>query len=70
MMAPLQYHKGLRLEEARKLMVTTGIDAATAAYKVGYASPSQFSREYRRLFGVPPARETQEGKRELHSNVE
>jgi AraC-like DNA-binding protein len=67
MMTPLQYHKGLRLEEARRLMVSTGIDASTASYKVGYASPSQFSREYRRLFGVPPAREANVRKTEIQS---
>lgn len=56
-MSPLQYQKRLRLNEARRLMLTEGCNAATAAFKVGYESPSQFSREYGRLFGVPPARE-------------
>ncbi len=53
-MSPLQYQKQLRLQEARRLILTEAIDAATAGRKVGYDSPSQFSREYRRQFGAPP----------------
>jgi transcriptional regulator GlxA family with amidase domain len=53
-MSPLQYQKHLRLHEARRLMFTDGIECATAGHRVGYESPSQFSREYRRLFGAPP----------------
>ncbi len=53
-MSPLQYQKRLRLQEARRLMLSEGRDAAEAAYDVGYESPSQFSREYRRTFGAPP----------------
>jgi AraC-like DNA-binding protein len=53
-MSPLQYQKRLRLHEARRLMLGEGLDAAEAAYRVGYESPSQFSREYRRMFGAPP----------------
>ncbi|MDY3554917.1 AraC family transcriptional regulator [Gemmata sp. JC717] len=53
-LSPLQYQKRLRLQEARRLMLGDGLDAAAAAYRVGYESPSQFSREYRRLFGAPP----------------
>ncbi len=53
-LSPLQYQKHLRLQEARRLMLSEAIDAATAGYRVGYQSPSQFSREYRRLFGAPP----------------
>jgi AraC-like DNA-binding protein len=53
-MSPLQYQKQLRLQEARRLMLAEAIDAATAGFRVGYDSPSQFSREYRRLFGTPP----------------
>lgn len=53
-MSPLQYQKQLRLQEARRLMLGEGLDAAEAAFRVGYESPSQFSREYRRLFGAPP----------------
>ena len=56
-LSPLQFQKQLRLHEARRLMLTHGIEAATAAHRVGYESPSQFSREYRRLFGAPPRRE-------------
>ncbi|HEY6943374.1 AraC family transcriptional regulator [Dokdonella sp.] len=54
---PLQYQKQLRLQEARRLMLVEGLEAAAAAHRVGYESPSQFSREYRRLFGAPPRRE-------------
>jgi AraC-like DNA-binding protein len=53
-MSPLQYQKHLRLHEARRLMFAGGIECATAGHRVGYESPSQFSREYRRLFGAPP----------------
>jgi AraC-like DNA-binding protein len=56
-LSPLQYQKQLRLQEARRLMLTEHLDAATAAFQVGYESPSQFSREYSRLFGVPPLRD-------------
>jgi AraC-like DNA-binding protein len=56
-MSPLQYQKWLRLNEARRLMLTERLDAATAAFQVGYESPSQFSREYRRVFGAPPLRD-------------
>ena len=53
-MSPLQFQKKLRLHEARRLMLTEGLEAATASYRVGYESPSHFSREYSRLFGAPP----------------
>jgi AraC-like DNA-binding protein len=56
-MSPLQYQKWLRLNEARRLMLTERLDAASAAFQVGYESPSQFSREYRRLFGDSPLRD-------------
>ncbi len=56
-LSPLQYQKHLRLQEARRLMISEALDAATAGYRVGYQSPSQFSREYRRLFGAPPRRD-------------
>jgi AraC-like DNA-binding protein len=55
--SPLQYQKHLRLHEARRLMLAESLDAATAAFQVGYESPSQFSREYNRLFGAPPLRD-------------
>ena len=56
-MSPLQYQKWLRLNEARRLMLNEDLDAASAAFEVGYESPSQFSREYNRLFGAPPKRD-------------
>ena len=55
-MSPLQYQKLLRLSEARRLMLTEMRDAASAAHEVGYESPSQFSREYSRFYGLPPLR--------------
>ncbi|MEZ4630477.1 MAG: AraC family transcriptional regulator N-terminal domain-containing protein [Deinococcales bacterium] len=57
LMSPLQYQKQLRLHEARRLMLEEGLAASTAALRVGYESPSQFNREYRRLFGQPPLRD-------------
>ncbi len=56
-LSPLQYQKQLRLQEARRMMLTEHIDAASAAFQVGYESPSQFSREYSRLYGAPPVRD-------------
>jgi AraC-like DNA-binding protein len=56
-MGPLQYQKRLRLEEARRRLLGGGVDATGAAFAVGYESPSQFSREYRRLFGLPPSKD-------------
>jgi len=56
-MSPLQYQKRLRLAEARRLMLAENLDASTAAYRVGYESASQFSREYSRQFGAPPTRD-------------
>jgi AraC-like DNA-binding protein len=53
-LTPLQFQKQLRLQQARRLMLGEGLDATSAAHRVGYESPSQFSREYRRLFGAPP----------------
>jgi AraC-like DNA-binding protein len=55
-MSPLQYQKQLRLHEARNLMMLQISDVTSAAYSVGYESPSQFSRDYSRLFGAPPSR--------------
>lgn len=54
-MTPLQFQKKLRLNEARRLMLTENLGAITTTFRVGYESPSQFSREYSRLFGSPPA---------------
>jgi AraC-like DNA-binding protein len=56
-MTPLQYQKKLRLLEARRMLMSDGVDAATAGHTVGYESPSQFSREYARMFGDPPRRD-------------
>ncbi|GAA5624477.1 hypothetical protein Brsp04_04376 [Brucella sp. NBRC 12952] len=56
-MTPLQYQKQLRLTEARRLMLVERLDAGTAGHRVGYQSPSQFSREYSRLYGNPPVRD-------------
>ncbi|MGZ5441150.1 MAG: AraC family transcriptional regulator N-terminal domain-containing protein [Thermoanaerobaculia bacterium] len=56
-MSPLQYQKALRLQEARRLMLTAMLDTGAAGRRVGYASPSQFSREYTRFFGRAPTRD-------------
>ena len=56
-MSPLQYQKWLRLNEARRLMLVERLDVSRAAFAVGYESPSQFSREYGRLFGTAPSRD-------------
>jgi AraC-like DNA-binding protein len=56
-MSPLQFQKRMRLNEARRLMLAEHLDASRAAFAVGYESPSQFSREYSRLFGAPPMRD-------------
>jgi AraC-like DNA-binding protein len=55
--SPLQYQKSLRLYAARNLMLVDRLDASTAAMRVGYESPSQFSREYSRFFGVSPRKD-------------
>lgn len=62
-MSPVQYQKQLRLTEARGLLLGGGTDAASAAYRVGYQSVSQFSREYARLFGAPPMRDVESLRR-------
>lgn len=56
-LSPLQFQKRLRLHEARRLMLVEHMDAASTAFQVGYESPSQFSREYKRMFGDPPSRD-------------
>jgi AraC-like DNA-binding protein len=56
-MSPLQYQKALRLHEARRLMLFQKMDAGEACQRVGYVSPSQFSREYGRFFGTAPTRD-------------
>lgn len=65
--SPLQYQKWLRLNEARRLMLTERLDANTAAFQVGYESSSQFSREYGRLFGAPPLRDITNLRQQAHS---
>lgn len=64
-MSPLQYQKKLRLLEARRLMVVTGAKAEVACFEVGYESPSQFSRDYSRMFGAPPKRDV----RSVHATL-
>lgn len=56
-MTPIQYQKHLRLHEARRLMVVDGLDGGNAGHRVGYQSPSQFSWEYSRLYGLSPTRD-------------
>jgi len=58
-MSPLQFQKQLRLQEARRLLLAGEVDVARAGYRVGYDDPSQFSREYKRLFGEPPTRDVE-----------
>ncbi len=61
-MTPLEYQKQLRLQEARRLMLSENTTASTAGFTVGYESPSQFNREYARLFGAPPRRDIEQLK--------
>ncbi|GGE55816.1 transcriptional regulator [Pullulanibacillus camelliae] len=56
-MSPIQFQKQLRLQEARRLIISESMDVANAAFQVGYESPTQFSREYSRMFGFPPREE-------------
>jgi AraC-like DNA-binding protein len=58
-MSPLQFQKQMRLQEARRLMLGERLDAASAAYRVGYDDASHFNREYKRLFGLPPMRDVE-----------
>jgi AraC-like DNA-binding protein len=69
-MPPLQYQKHLRLQEARRLMLVEAMDASGAAYHVGYASRSQFTREYSRLFGAPPFRDVEQIQQQPHAAAE
>lgn len=64
-MSPLQFQKRIRLQEARRLLLSQNANAASVAFDVGYESPSQFSREYRRLFGAPPGRDTTQVRRSI-----
>ena len=63
--SPLQYLKRIRLDQARRLMAHDGYNASTAARAVGYESPSQFSREFKRLFGVTPVEEAEQTRARL-----
>lgn len=69
-MTPVQYQKQLRLQEARRLLLSHNADVARIGYAIGYESPSQFSREYRRLFGSPPGRDGQQIRRTLGPQVD
>ena len=64
-LSPLRYQKRLRLLKARQLMLTRNTDATRAAFEVGYGSPSQFSREYSRMFGAPPHRDIKSNRTSL-----
>ncbi|SFB45101.1 AraC-type DNA-binding protein [Cohnella sp. OV330] len=68
-LSPLQYQKRLRLQEARRLLLSESVDAADAAYRVGYESPSQFSREYARLFGLPPISDIKRLREETEQGI-
>ena len=68
-MSPLQFQKRLRLQEARRLMLGEDLDAASAAYRVGYQDASHFNREYKSLFGVPPMRDVQRLREEAQDRT-
>lgn len=68
-MSPLQFQKRLRLQEARRLMLGEDLDAASAAYRVGYHDASHFNREYKSLFGVPPMRDVQRLREEAQDRA-
>jgi AraC-like DNA-binding protein len=68
-MSPLQFQKRLRLQEARRLMLGEGLDAASVAYRVGYHNDSHFSREYKSLFGLPPMRDIERLRGTARENI-
>jgi transcriptional regulator GlxA family with amidase domain len=68
-MSPLQFQKQLRLQEARRLMLGEGLDAASAGYRVGYGNASQFTREYKRLFGAPPMHDVEQLRESARERV-
>jgi transcriptional regulator GlxA family with amidase domain len=68
-MSPLQFQKHLRLQEARRLMLTESLDAASAGLRVGYDSASHFSREYKSLFGNPPVRDTEQLRETVSQSI-
>jgi AraC-like DNA-binding protein len=63
-MSPLQFQKRIRLQEARRMLLARDVDATRVSLDVGYESPSQFNREYRRLFGNPPGRDAAQVRRQ------
>jgi AraC-like DNA-binding protein len=68
-MTPMQYQKRLRLHEARRLMLVERLDVGSAGYRVGYQSPSQFSREYSRLYGLSPLRDVERVREPVGGDV-
>jgi AraC-like DNA-binding protein len=68
-MSPLQFQKQLRLQEARRLMLGEGLDAASAGYRVGYGNASHFTREYKRLFGAPPMHDVEQLRERARESV-
>jgi AraC-like DNA-binding protein len=68
-MTPMQYQKRLRLHEARRLMLVEWLDVGSAGYRVGYQSPSQFSREYSRLYGLSPLRDVERVRETVGGDV-
>ena len=68
-MSPLQFQKHLRLQEARRLMLGEGLDAASAGHRVGYGDASHFTREYKRLFGAPPMRDVEQMREGASNSV-
>ena len=70
-MSPLQFQKQLRLQEARRLLLSNGLDAASAGSYVGYGDASHFTREYKRHFGAPPMRDVERLREAAteHANV-
>lgn len=68
--SPLQYQKAIRLQAARRLLLSEGLEAATVGFRVGYESPSQFSREYGRMFGRPPMSDVKHLRNSLSVSVD
>jgi transcriptional regulator GlxA family with amidase domain len=68
-MTPMQYQKRLRLHEARRLMLVNRLDVGSAGHRVGYQSPSQFSREYSRLDGLSPLRDVETVRERVTGDV-
>ncbi|WP_094605789.1 HTH-type transcriptional activator RhaS [Sporomusa silvacetica DSM 10669] len=68
-MSPIQFQKQLRLQEARRLLLAESTDAADVAFQVGYESPSQFSREYSRMFGLPPIEDIKRTRAQHAQNI-